>query len=74
MPAAGGPPPRENVGGIQRECPVVIGRVALGIKPAVGLKVLANFRLEIDFFMQAHGKSGFEFLYRLFEGGFEVNE
>jgi hypothetical protein len=36
--------------------------------------VLANFRLEIDFFMQAHGKSGFEFLYRLFEGGFEVNE
>ena len=55
MPAAAWPAPVRHGGGIERKLPGVVGRVALCIQPEVGRKELANFRLERDFFMQAHG-------------------
>ena len=39
----------------QRPRPVVARRVAFGMEPAVGGEVIANLRLEVDFFVQAHG-------------------
>ena len=49
--------PGQHVLGEQGPRPVVLGRVAFGVQPAVGGEVLADLGLEVDFLVQAHAAS-----------------
>ncbi len=49
--------PGQHVFGKQGPSPIVLCRVAFGVQPAVGGQVLADFDLEVDFFVQAHAAS-----------------
>ena len=51
--------PGEDVIGKQRPSPVVAARIPFDVDPAVGAQVLADFLLEGEFFVDAHGEEGF---------------
>jgi hypothetical protein len=53
--------PGQHVGREQRAGAVIAGGIALGMEPTIGAQVLANFKLEADFFVQAHWPSLFVF-------------
>ena len=48
--------PSHHILGKHRQRAVVIGRIAVGMQPAIFSQMLADFVLEADLFMQAHRK------------------